>query len=49
MNPWQENTDYPVRDWQYEVTNDDTRLGYQDWVDHKIESEGIDNADKHDN
>ena len=26
------DTDYPLSDWQYEVANGDTRLGYQDWL-----------------
>lgn len=30
---------YPLGDWQYEVQNGDTRLGYDDWVAHKIESD----------
>lgn len=29
---WGEDPDHPVADWQYEVANDDTRLGYWDWV-----------------
>jgi len=31
---WGEHPDYPVSDWQYEVANGDTRLGYWDWVEH---------------
>ncbi len=29
---WGECTNHPVEDWQYEVANDDTRLGYWDCV-----------------
>lgn len=29
---WGEDADFPVGDWQFEVANDDTRLGYWDWV-----------------
>jgi hypothetical protein len=29
---------YPVEDWKYEVANDDTILGYDEWVQHQIES-----------
>lgn len=29
---WGQAPDYPLEDWQYEVANDDTRLGYWDWV-----------------
>jgi hypothetical protein len=31
---------YPVTDWQFEVANGDTTLGYEDWIDHKIEADG---------
>lgn len=26
-----------IGDWKYEVSNDDTRLGYDEWVEHKRE------------
>ena len=29
---WDEDPQFPVSDWQYEVQNDDTRLGYKEWV-----------------
>lgn len=29
---WVENPDYPLADWQAEIANADTRLGYWDWV-----------------
>lgn len=32
---WDEDTGYPVKDWQYEVANDDTRLGYAAWVENQ--------------
>jgi len=35
----QESFRYPRADWQYEVRNGDTNLGYQEWVEHKIESD----------
>lgn len=34
-----ENAEYPLKDWQYEVANGDTRLGYEDWVERKQENE----------
>jgi len=40
MNPpshWDEDEKYPVKDWQYEVANDDTRIGYLEWVEHAKE------------
>ena len=37
-DPWVEDKDYPVMNWQYEVSQNDTRLGYIDWVDHKKEA-----------
>ena len=30
---------YPKSDWKYEVTNGDTKLGYDEWLLHRIESE----------
>lgn len=30
---------YPRSDWQYEVANNDTRLGYREWTEQRIESE----------
>lgn len=37
-SPWDEIDGAPVADWQYEVANGDTRLGYLAWADAKIES-----------
>lgn len=34
-----EHPDHPVSDWQYEVANNSTRIGYSDWVQHQLESE----------
>ena len=34
---WEENGDYPAEDWAYEVGNNVTRLGYWEWVTHKME------------
>lgn len=34
---WGEHRDYPAADWRYEVQNDDTRLGYWEWVAAKLE------------
>lgn len=34
-----ENPAYPQSDWQQEVANGETKLGYQDWVFHKEESD----------
>jgi hypothetical protein len=31
---------YPKADWRYEVANNDTQLGYNEWVTHKAESDG---------
>ncbi len=38
---WDEYIDWPVSDWQYDVANGDTRLGYHDWVDHQREDEDV--------
>jgi len=34
---WDEYPNFPVRDWIYDITNGDTRLGYWDWVRAKAE------------
>lgn len=34
---WGEHTHFPVKDWQYEVANDDTRRGYWEWASVKYE------------
>lgn len=36
-----ENAKYPITDWQYEVANGDTVLGYKEWLSHKLEADGI--------
>jgi hypothetical protein len=38
---WSEHPDYPVSDWQHEVANDDTRLGYWPWVSHCLERDAV--------
>jgi hypothetical protein len=30
---------FPMEDWQYDVANGDTKLGYADWVLHNVEAE----------
>ena len=35
---WGEHQRFPVSDWQYEVSNDDTRQGYWQWVVNRIEA-----------
>jgi len=35
---WDEDAEYPMKDWRYEVSNGDTVLGYQDWVKHQREA-----------
>lgn len=30
---------FPVEDWTYEIANGDTRLGYDVWLEHKVESQ----------
>ena len=31
--------DFPLSDWQYEVANGDTKLGYENWYAHRKEAE----------
>jgi hypothetical protein len=33
---WGEYPDFPREDWEYEVANEDTGLGYWEWVDNQI-------------
>lgn len=35
----QEHPEWPKSDWQYDVVNGDTKLGYWLWVAHNVESE----------
>lgn len=34
---WDDHRNFPARDWQFAVGNGDTRLGYWDWVETKLE------------
>jgi hypothetical protein len=34
---------YMREDWQYEVANGDTVLGYEEWIEHKHEADGATN------
>lgn len=36
---WDEHPVFLVSDWQYEVRNDDTRLGYWEWVNKKLQEQ----------
>lgn len=36
-DPWASDAQFPVSDWQTEVANGDTRLGYLDWVEQQRE------------
>ena len=36
-----DDPDYPVRDWQYQVANGDTRLGYAEWVRNEREANHV--------
>jgi len=40
-NPWDEVLGHPSDGWRREVFADDTRLGYMDWVQHRIENNEI--------
>jgi hypothetical protein len=47
-DPWEEVPGYPVKDWQYEIANGDTRLGYREWRLHqKAASKGDPIDDSH--
>ncbi len=32
QGPWSRRAGHPLADWKYEISNDDTRLGYLDWI-----------------
>jgi hypothetical protein len=34
---WGEHPDHPARDWSAEVSENETRLGYWEWVFEKLE------------
>ena len=36
---WEEHPKFRSKDWRYEVENDDTRLGYVDWVNSQLYAE----------
>ena len=38
---WGDHPDFSVSDWQCEVANDETRLGYWYWVEMKINCGGV--------
>lgn len=35
---------HPVSDWQHEVSEDETRLGYWDWLENKLENDADEEA-----
>lgn len=37
---------FPLEDWQYEVANGDTCLGYEDWLQHQVEADEHDRLDE---
>lgn len=37
LDPWIEDSDHPTSDWMYAVANDETRLGYLDWISASID------------
>uniref|UniRef100_A0A6M3LT21 Uncharacterized protein n=1 Tax=viral metagenome TaxID=1070528 RepID=A0A6M3LT21_9ZZZZ len=45
---WDNHPDFPVEDWMHEVSNDDTRLGYWEWVRAKIEQNDWDDEEVQD-
>ena len=38
-NYWEDNEEYPVSDWQYEVSCGHTRSGYHNWIELQKEIE----------
>jgi hypothetical protein len=44
LGHWGEHDKHPLADWRREVTENDTRLGYWDWVSTRIDGENNDDA-----
>lgn len=42
---WGKHPDHPVSDWQYEVENHETRLGYWEWVADRVRNAESDDND----
>ncbi|MDA0250725.1 MAG: hypothetical protein O3B27_03650 [Actinomycetota bacterium] len=40
--PWQDDPEYPMGDWRYEVSNGDELRGYRDWVAYQRELAALD-------
>lgn len=38
---WEPLPDHPLEDWQLEVANGDTRLGYWQWVEYRQEADQL--------
>jgi hypothetical protein len=36
---WGYHPDFPVKDWRHEVADNDTRLGYWEWIAARMEEE----------
>lgn len=50
LNPrdwWYDDPKFPVGDWQFEVANGDTRLGYRDWIANQRENR-LEDEEEHD-
>lgn len=45
---WDEIPGYPWKDWREEVYNNDTRLGYEAWAQHREEMEKLENGNSQD-
>lgn len=45
LSHWDEHPEYPLDDWKHEVANDDTRLGYMEWIEGREAEEADDEAE----
>ncbi len=37
---WEEHPEFPLADWKYQIENNDTRQGYQEWCQAEWEARG---------
>jgi hypothetical protein len=41
ISHWEDDPEFSSEDWKYEVANEDTRLGYREWVEHQRDAKKV--------